>query len=121
EELYEVRSKVVHKGDHKNRSWGWDLPQHLVMAAQVFPLVVKLMLEQETHYGLTDDDRAACLATDPLLMATQWVDDRDECDDDKAPSWQKILSKTKLNISFDRAWEDYKKKHPEAFREEGNR
>ena len=92
-------------------------PELLVMAAHTLPLVVKLMLEQEKHYVLTDD-RAACLATDPLLMATQWVDDRDERDDDKAPSWQKILSKTKLDVSFDRAWENYKKNHPEAFGED---
>ena len=118
EELYDVRNKVVHTGDHQSRSWGWDIAEHLVMAAHVLPLVVKLMLEQEKHYVLTDDDRAACLATDPLLMATQWVDDRDERDDDKAPSWQKILSKTKLNVSFDRAWETYKKKHPEAVGED---
>jgi hypothetical protein len=120
EELYEVRNKVVHTGNHRNRSWGWDIPEHLVMAAHVLPLVVKLMLEQERYYGLTDDDRAACLATDSLLVATQLVDDRDDCEDDRVPSWQKILSKTKLNVSFDRAWENYKKKHPEAFREDGN-
>jgi hypothetical protein len=29
EELYEVRSKVVHKGDHKNRSRGWDIPERI--------------------------------------------------------------------------------------------
>jgi hypothetical protein len=39
-------------------------------------------------------------------------------DDDEPPSWQKILSKTKLNISFDRAWENYKKNHPEAVAED---
>jgi hypothetical protein len=115
EELYDVRNKVVHTGDHTSRSWGWDIAEHLVMAAHVLPLVVKLMLEQEQRYMLTDDDRAACLATDPLLVATQWVDNRDETGDDEAPSWQRVLSKTKLDFSFDRAWENYKKDHPEAF------
>ena len=86
------------------------------MAAHVLPLVVKLMLEQEKHYVLTDTDRAAGLATDPLLVATQWVDDRER--DDKKPSWQKILSKSKLDVSFKRAWENYKKNHPEAFKDD---
>lgn len=117
EELYDVRSKVVHKGDHKVRdAWGWDIAEHLVMAAHVLPLVVKLMLERDGDYKLTDDDRSACLATDPLLVATQWVDDRDERDTgEKRPSWQRILSKSRLDMSFDRAMEKYRKEHPEAF------
>jgi hypothetical protein len=117
EELYDVRSKVVHKDDHKVReAWGWDIAEHLVMAAHVLPLVVKLMLENEGHYKLSDDDRSACLATDPLLVATQWVDDRDERDaEEKRPSWQRILSKSRLDMSFDRAMEKYRKEHPEAF------
>jgi hypothetical protein len=117
EELYDVRSKVVHKGDHKVRGlWGWDIAEHLVLAAHVLPLVVKLMLENEGHYKLTDDDRSACLATDALLVATQWIDDRDELDaEDKRPSWQRILSKSRLNVSFDRIMEKYTKEHPEAF------
>jgi hypothetical protein len=77
EELYDVRSKVVHKGDHSSRSWGWQIGEHLVMAAHVFPLTVKLMLEKEGHYAPTDDDRGACLATDLLLVEKQWVEDRD--------------------------------------------
>ena len=38
EELYGVRSKVVHKGSHDGRPWGWTVFEHLVMAAYVFPL-----------------------------------------------------------------------------------
>lgn len=37
------------------------------MAALVFPLVVKLLLEREGHYVLTDDDRDWCFAVDKLL------------------------------------------------------
>jgi hypothetical protein len=57
--LYDVRSKVVHKGDHTGRSWGWDIAEHLVMAGHVFPLVVKLMLEQDGHYRPTGSDSCA--------------------------------------------------------------
>ena len=56
---------------------GWQIGEHLVMAAHVFPLTVKLMLEKEGHYAQTDENRAACLATDLLLVETQWVEDRD--------------------------------------------
>lgn len=120
EELYDVRSKVVHKGDHRVRgAWGWDITEHLVMAAHVLPLVLKLMLENEGYYKLTDYDRSACLATDPLLVATQWVDDRDERQaKERRPSWQRILSKSRLHMSFDRAMEKYRKEHPEAFEDD---
>lgn len=117
EELYDVRSKVVHHGDHKVRdAWGWNIAEHLVMAAHVFPLVVKQVLEKEGYYKLTDADRSACLAVDPLLAATHWVDAPDEGDaEESGRSWQKILSKSKLDVVFDRAIEKYRQEHPDAF------
>jgi hypothetical protein len=47
EELYDLRSSVVHEGGHHAHRWGWQLSEHLVMAAFVFPLTVKLLLEAE--------------------------------------------------------------------------
>ena len=34
------------KGNEKSRAWGWEIGQHLVMAAHIFPLTVKLLLEK---------------------------------------------------------------------------
>lgn len=116
EELYDVRSKVVHKGDHTGRQWGWEIGEHLVMAAHVFPLTVKLMLAAEGHYAFTDDDQARCVAVDVLLAATQWVENRDDRDDDTGASWQQIISKTKRNIAFDKAFDAAKKRFPDAFK-----
>ena len=56
EELYDVRSKVAHRGTTASREWGWSIHEHLVMAAHVFPLAVKLLLVQEGYYTLTDAD-----------------------------------------------------------------
>lgn len=117
EELYDVRSKVVHKGDHSSRSWGWQIGEHLVMAAHVFPLAVKLMLEKEGHYAPTDEDRAACLATDLLLVETQWVEDRDGRD--TGHSWHEVINKTTSSVRFDKIWEKYKKEHPDLFESGG--
>ena len=135
EELYDVRSKVVHKGHHESRQWGWEIGEHLVMAAHVFPLTVKLLLEKEGHYALTDDDRAACLATDLLLVEKQWVDDGDADPDVDADadadadananananaknrdrSWHEVIHKTARSVRFDAIWDKYKREHPEAF------
>lgn len=114
EELYDVRSKVVHKGDHSSRSWGWQIGEHLVMAAHVFPLTVKLMLEKEGHYAPTDEDRGACLATDVLLVEKQWVEDRDGRNEGR--SWHEVIYKTRSSVRFDSIWQKYKEKHPELFR-----
>ena len=85
------------------------------MAAHVFPLTLKLMLAQENLYALTEADRAASLATDSLLVATQWADDRNGHRDDEVPSWRSVLSKANSDLAFERAWDEYKRKHPEEF------
>lgn len=113
EELYDFRSKVVHEGHHDCRPWGWQIGEHLVMAAHVFPLTVKLILEKEGHYAPTDEDRAACLATDLLLVEKQWVEDRDG--QKRGHSWQEVIHKTASSVRFDANWERYKREHPDAF------
>jgi hypothetical protein len=118
EELYDVRSKVVHKGDHSSRSWGWQIGEHLVMAAHVFPLTVKLMLEKEGHYAPTDEDRGACLATDLLLVEKQWVEDRDGRTEGRF--WHEVIYKTRSSVRFDSIWQKYKEKHPELFQSDSD-
>jgi len=77
------------------------------MAAHVFPLTVKLMLEKEGHYAPTDEDRAACLATDLLLVEKQWVEDRDGRN--TGHSWHEVIDKTTSSVLFDKILEKYKK------------
>ena len=113
EELYDVRSKVVHRGHPGDRSWGWQVGEHLVMAAHVFPLAVKLLLEQEGHYAPTDEDRASCLATDLLLSETRWVATDDGREEGR--SWNEVIQKTRRDLRFDAIWERYKAKHPDLF------
>jgi hypothetical protein len=108
--------QVVHKGDHTGRSWGWDIAEHLVMAGHVFPLVVKLMLEQDGHYRPTDSDSCACMAVGPLLVETQWVASRDP--EDTGHSWQEVISKTTNNVRFKRTMANIEKENPEWFRGE---
>jgi len=57
EELYDVRSKAVHRGTNRGRTWGWEISEHLVMAASVYPLVVKMLLQAGGHYTLIEADR----------------------------------------------------------------
>lgn len=102
EELYDVRSKVVHRGTPAARRWGWTVFEHLVMAAHVFPLTVKLLLEREGHYVLTDDDRVRCLAVDKLLASPRWFEERDDGTESEV-SGSSIISKIRLDLMFGKA------------------
>ena len=116
EELYDVRSKVVHQGTAFARPWGWSLFEHLVMAAHAFPLAVKLLLQREDYYTFTNDDQAACRVIDRILASSTWWSDPDDAEE-LEQSWSRILSKTKLHMYTERAIEEYKKTHPDAFKD----
>ncbi len=72
EELYDLRSKLIHGESLSKRTWGWSPAEHLVMGAFVFPLLVKLCLAREGHYTLDNEDQAKCRSIDPLLSKTEW-------------------------------------------------
>lgn len=74
EELYQVRNKVAHRGSIAGRAWAWNSFEHLVMAAFVFPLMLKAMLQAEGHYAMTARDRGSCRAIDKLLASVDWGD-----------------------------------------------
>ena len=53
-ELYEARSATVHRGPRSEFSKNWSAWQHLVLAAFVYPLTVKLKLAEDGFYALSD-------------------------------------------------------------------
>lgn len=118
EELYDVRSKVVHKGEHGSRLWGWQITEHLVMAAHVFPLATKLLLKKSGNYSLTQSDRAACRAVDRLLAETQWAEDEDGRDTER--SWFEITTRTRREVSLQEALDNYFANNPPASSGEGD-
>ena len=117
EELYGMRNKVAHEGSDGGRSGGWTISEHLVMAAYVFPLAVKLLLEREGHYALTDTDRVGCRAVDQLLAAARWVEEEDGRESKE--SWTSIRSKVERDLFFDNAMKAFRKKYPEWFGDAG--
>jgi hypothetical protein len=111
EELYDLRSSVVHEGQHAAYKWGWNLHEHLVMAAFVFPLVVKLRLAQEGHYALTSADEAQSKSIDQLLGVTGWDEEQEGDNDGRA--WHRIVSKAKWDRDFDQRLAEFLKDHPD--------
>jgi hypothetical protein len=98
-EFHNLRSACVHGDDIRAGTWGWSVLEHLVMAALVFPLVVRLLLAAEGHYTLTETDLDHCRAIDRLLAAPDWTSTTPKSG---ATVWQDIL----LSETQDRLMEE---------------
>lgn len=72
EEMYHLRNSYAHGDSIISRKWGWLPQEHLVIAALVFPLALKLLLLAEGHYAITRQDEVMCAALDGLLGQSGW-------------------------------------------------
>ena len=116
EELYDVRSKSVHEGTVDSRSWGWAPSEHLLMAAWVFPLAVKLLLERDGYYNCSDHDKIRCLAVDKLLAETNWWEKTDG--GLGSHKWQDIVSSTAREYNVEQIKEQVLKQYAHLFPDE---
>lgn len=103
EEFYQLRNAYVHGTALSARTWGWQTREHLVVGAFVFPLTVKLCLQEEGYYVLDDQDEIRCRAIDPLLAATNW--ERSPDDRANASCWQDVLSDGRRDLRVRKAME----------------
>ena len=111
EELYDVRSKSVHEGTAIGKSWGWAPREHLVMAAWVFPLTVKLLLHRDGHYTLSDTDKGHCLTVDKLLAVIGWA----EKTGDGSFRWDEIVSSTEREHGYKLIMDRFIGRNPHLF------
>lgn len=116
EELYNLRNKVAHEGSPGPRSWAWRPDEHLVMAAFVFPLAVKLLLSREGHYSSTNVDQAYCKAIDKLLVATAWHAEPEG--DGTGSAWHNVVAQAVQNHELEGHIQAALKKHPALFADE---
>ena len=115
EELYDLRSYYTHGEDTQKRSWGWNDLEHTLMASFAFPLIVKILLAQQSKYTLTEDDRIHAGAIDKLLNALDWFEPPDPSE--VTCTWQEVISDHKLSSRIEEYFEKNRKKqnsHNEA-------
>jgi hypothetical protein len=109
-EFHRYRSTVAHGESLSGRTWGWTPLEHLVMAAFVFPLVVKLHLVQEGHYSLSPEDEAHCRAVDALLSQAHWATGSSSM----RSKWQSMIraqkQEVRLTAAVEKALADLKAK-----------
>jgi hypothetical protein len=107
-ELYEARSSRAHRGPRSEFSQNWKAWQHMVIAAFVYPLAVKLKLAHAGLYQLSEREMGACDALD-LLLDSHWGKGWK-----KDPEWSKILSMSEAERALTRiieeAWEEANRK-----------
>ena len=103
QEFYQLRNSFVHGNDIKKRSWGWSLQEHLVMASFFFPLVVKILLSQESIYSLTDNDVVNLEVIDLLLNEKEWAEIVGT--DSEASRWRETIRKRASDRAFEKAEE----------------
>lgn len=98
QELYHLRNDFTHGNDPARRSWGWSVPEHLVMGSFVFPLLVKVLLAQASRYSLLGNDIDRLQVIDLLLNETDWA-----TDSGNHSKWSETIQKHKTDRTLERA------------------
>ncbi len=71
-ELIQLRHDTVHGNPLSSKRWAWAVDEHALMAAFVFPLIVKCFLADEGVYRLTEKDKVRLGVIDKLLYMNHW-------------------------------------------------
>ena len=111
-ELYDLRSDYTHGEDTTRRSWGWNDFEHTLMASFVFPLIVKILLAQESQYTLTDDDKIYLGCIDYILNAQKWFEPPEPSE--ATATWMKIIGDYRLHYRVEEYFRKHKLKSEEA-------
>lgn len=93
-ELYEARSSQAHRGPKPEFSSNFEPEKHMVIAAFVFPLVIKLKLVDAGLYKLSSDEIASCGVLDALIDS-DWGTGFDN-----PPQWPRILDEAQAARSL---------------------
>lgn len=93
-ELYEARSATAHRGPKSEFSVNFRTEKHLVIAAFVFPLIVKLKLADAGLYTLSSDENASCEVLDELIDS-DWGTGVEN-----PPQWPSILDQAQASRSL---------------------
>jgi len=101
-EHYRLRNDITHGNDWEAKQWRWQIAEHCLFAAWLYPLLVKLEFQREGKYRLTRHDKAALGSIDDLLADESW-----------RQNWQQLLANKLLRIGIDESVEKFLSEHGE--------
>ena len=94
-DLFQMRHTFAHGGTTLKESKLWTQLEHLLLGAFFFPLVVKIEMQRDGFYQLTDEDRRAVHTFTSLACCKKlFLDQRNPNGPDEFP-WQKIISESR--------------------------
>jgi hypothetical protein len=91
-ELCVLRGMTIHSSPLHKRQNMWDDFQHLLMGSFVFPLLVKVLLSQESLYLMTPEDAGSARAVDKLLCLSDWGQDPKLHHSSEQSIWQDTIN-----------------------------
>ena len=86
------------------------------MASFAFPMIVKILLSQESKYVLTETDEVYLGVIDKLLDAQGWFKPKDPSEFNS--NWRKTISDYKFRLHLERAVEKVVGEHSSQENEE---
>lgn len=79
-EICQIRNEILHL-KVKYPTKAWSINEHLVMISFLFPLIVKLLLNEDGNYALSEDDNVKCSLVEHLLQMPDWWGNEDKIED----------------------------------------
>jgi len=104
-EHYLLRNNITHGEDWRSMQWRWDISEHCLFAAWVYPLLVKLVLMGHREYTLTTADEACLASIDAVLASPDWGSD-----------WDRIIRENKWTIDSQRDTNKFLAEHPDVLK-----
>ena len=75
----------------------WNGREHLLLGSYIFPIIVKLQLQQDKCYSLTKEDECSINVFEKLA-------DADFFKEDHRHIWSEIIGSEKFKAAFEKAW-----------------
>jgi hypothetical protein len=104
-ELFEARNSRAHRGPVSDFRVNWADWQHMIIAAFVYPLAIKLRLATAGFYDLSDEELGRCEALDHLLdsdwgkgwrQPPEWPELLSSYED--ARSWSRLVERASVKV-----------------------
>ena len=99
---YLLRNNITHGNDWLSKEWRWNVREHCVFAAWLYPLLVKVILSEQDEYQFTYQDKGALAAIDTILASDDWQRD-----------WQKAIEYQKKRLCIEQGTQQVLERHPE--------
>lgn len=91
-----LRGNLAHGNTHDAYASIWTVHEHMLLAALVFPLVVKALLVDAGTYTLTQDDKVLIEATENLMSCENLF----QKDDTEEFLWNKVMGDTLMFVTL---------------------